>query len=238
MSSTYRVTLRSIANFNSIQTILVDYFIMPIISLLMFLLIAYNSTQDYTRILLGTVITTGIASGIGIITTSTVYDQNIGVINEVFSIRPSFRKYWLPKFVIASMTAIIEVIILGIIGLVTLNEVSVLPKLIASLPMMVITLCLLGYFGSMLGIKKENPYWFSNFITAALVLLSGVIIPVAKYPIWLKIFAELFPISNILDWIIDEGVINQDLLITSLKLLTWWLVCLIVTKIVQRKVNN
>lgn len=238
MSSTYRVTLRSIANFNSIQTILVDYFIMPIISLLMFLLIAYNSTQDYTRILLGTVITTGIASGIGIITTSAVYDQNIGVIDEVFSIRPSFRKYWLPKFVIASMTAIIEVIILGIIGLVTLQEISILPKLIMSLPMIIVTLCLLGYFCSMLGIKKENPYWLSNFITAALVLLSGVIIPVAKYPIWLKIFAELFPISNILDWIIDEGVMNQDLLIISLKLLTWWLVCFVVTKIIQKKVNN
>lgn len=235
MSSSYRVTLRSIANFDSLQTILIDYFLMPIISLIMFLLIAFDSTQDYSRIFLGTIGTTGIATGMGIISASSVYDQNIGMTDEVFSIRPVFRKYWLPKFVIAGITAVVEILVLGIIGLIVLNKTNLLGKLILSLPLIVLTLCVLGYFGSIFGIKKENPYWLTNFLSATLVLLSGVIIPVAKYPIWLKIFANLFPISNILDWILDEGVWNNDLFIILGKLLAWWLVCVVATKVVQKK---
>ncbi|TSO25535.1 ABC transporter permease [Lactobacillus sp. LL6] len=238
MSSTYRVTLRSVANFDSFQTILVDYFLMPIISLVMFLLIAFNSTQDYSRILLGTIITTAIATGIGVISASSVYDQNIAMTDEVFSIRPSFRRYWLPKFIIAGVTASCEILVLGIIGLFALKEIHLLGKLILSLPLVVITLALLGYFGSILGIKKENPYWLTNFISASLVLLSGVIIPVAQYPTWLKIFATLFPISNILDWILDKDILNYDLLIIIGKLLLWWIVCIFATKIIQRNYSR
>lgn len=234
--SSYRVTLRSIANFDSLQTILVDYFLIPIISLILFLLIAFNSTQDYTRILLGTTITTGIATGIGIISASNVYDQNIGIIDDIISIRPSFFKYWFPKFVLAGIAIIIEMIILGLIGLTALGKISLAWNLLLSMPFTVVTSCLLGYFGSILGMKKENPYWLTNFFSASLVIFSGVIIPVAEYPLWLKVFATLLPVDDILNWIINAKLVSVDLLVIIGKLLAWWLISFITTKLVLRKI--
>ncbi|MBP2058726.1 ABC-2 type transport system permease protein [Lactobacillus colini] len=233
--SSYRVTLRSIANFDSLQTILVDYLLMPLISLILFLLIAFNSTQDYTRVLIGTAVTTGVATGIGIISASSVYDQNINILDDIVSIRPSIFKYWLPKFVIASIATVVEVILLGSIGLILLGKSYLLWKLFLSLPLIIIISCLLGYFGSVLGIKRENPYWLTNFFSASLVIFSGVIIPVSEYPAWLKIFAELFPISNILDWTMTSSIINSDLLIIITKLLIWTMVCVITDNIVLSK---
>ena len=96
MNSTYRITLRSVGTFDSIRIILVNYLFLPLVSLLMFLLIAFNSNQDYTRSLIGTIVTTGITTSIGIISASVVYDQNIGLLEDFFSIRPAFHKYWRP----------------------------------------------------------------------------------------------------------------------------------------------
>lgn len=82
MNSTYRITLRSVGTFDSIRIILVNYLFLPLVSLLMFLLIAFNSNQDYTRSLIGTIVTTGITTSIGIISASVVYDQNIGLLED------------------------------------------------------------------------------------------------------------------------------------------------------------
>lgn len=234
--SSYRVTLRSIANFDNFQTILVDYFLMPIISLGMFLLIAYNSNQDYSRILVGTIVTSGIATAIGIINASAVYDQNIGIIDEVLSIKPKFHTYWLPKFVIAGATLTVETLILASIGLSLLNKVHLLINLLLALPLIIITASLLGYFSVQLGLKRENPYWFANIITGVLVLLSGVIIPVSQYPFWMKIFAELLPISNILDWILGHNLIN--LFFAILKIFLWWIICIITREIVHKNIRK
>lgn len=227
MNSTYRITLRSVGTFDSIRIILVNYLFLPLISLLMFLLIAFNSNQDYTRSLIGTIVTTGIATGIGIISASVVYDQNIGLLDDFFSIRPAFSRYWLPKFVVANITACIEILVLGIIGLVSLDEIKVLPKLLLALPLIILISSLLGYFSAVWGMKHENPYWLANIMTGCLVLLAGLIIPVSEYPLWLRLFAELLPISNLLDWILSKGILNQQLIIITIKLFAWYLICLL-----------
>lgn len=222
------MTLRSISNFDSFQTILVDYLLMPIISLVMFLLIAFASTKNYGRILVGTAITTGIATGVGIISASCVYDQNIGLIDDIISIRPSFFKYWLPKFVIAGLATIAEILILGITGLIFLGKSQLILNLFFGIPFAVIISWFLGYLGSLLGIKRENPYWLTNFLAASLVILSGVIVPVAQYPLWLKIFAQIFPVSDLLNWMNGEAVF----LILIIKLFIYWGVCILLTKII------
>lgn len=232
--SSYRVTWHSVASFDSLRTIIVNYFVLPIISLVMFLLIAYNSTQDYRRILLGTIITAGISTGIGIISASTVYDQNIGMIDEILSILPTFKNYWLPKFVIADITLLIETTILNTIGLASFHQLKMMPKFLISLIFVVIITNLFGYFCSIAGIKRNNPYWLTNFITAILVLVSGIIIPVNSYPTWLKIIADIFPISNLLDWIIDLNYLNMALLLFSGKIILWLIVCIILTKLAKQ----
>lgn len=228
MISTYRVTLRSISNFNSLRLIFVDYFILPIVSLTMFLLIVYNSNQNYTRTLLGTVITSGIASGIGVTCASFIYDQDIGISDDIASIRPAFSKYWLPKFIIAAITLTVEILTLGGIGLITLNEAKLFPKLLLSLPLAILISSTLGYVSAITGFRHENPYWLANIITGSLVLLSGVIISITQYPFWLRIFAELLPISNLLDWILNTTIYNYDLLIVSGKIFIWFLLCLLI----------
>lgn len=226
MNANYRVTLHSIADFDNLRLVLVNYFILPLVSLGTFLLIAYHSSQNYERVLLGTVITSGIASAVGIISVSAVYDQNIGVIKDIVSVRPHFRYYWLPKFVIAAAILVVEILLLGIVGLITLHEVRMIPKLILALPLTILVASLLGYVGTVLGLGHENPYWLINLLTGSLVLLSGVVLPLAQYPLWLRVFAELLPVSNLLDWVMTPTYLNQTLLLIILKLLIWSLVWL------------
>lgn len=147
MSSSYKVTISSISNLSSLQIIAINYVLLPLISLVMFLLIAFDANQDYSLTLLGTVITSAISSGIGAINTSFVYDQNIGIFDDVVSIRPNFRKYLLPKFVIASLVSISEILLLGGVGLVALNKYNLFSKLFAAIPLVVIISSLLGFFG-------------------------------------------------------------------------------------------
>ncbi|HBG90529.1 MAG TPA: hypothetical protein DDW47_00275, partial [Lactobacillus acetotolerans] len=49
-----------------------------------------------------------------------------------------------------------------------------------------------------------------------------------QYPFWLRIFAELLPISNLLDWILNTTIYNYDLLIVSGKIFIWFLLCLLI----------
>ena len=86
MKAAYRVTLRSIGTFDDVNVILVNYLLLPLVSLIMFLLIAFGASQDYSRILVGSVITTGISTGIGIVVASTVYDQNINLLDDIFQL--------------------------------------------------------------------------------------------------------------------------------------------------------
>ena len=80
----------------------------------------------------------------------------------------------------------------------------------------------------------ENPYWLTNIMTASLVLLAGLIIPVKTYPLWLKLFAELLPISNLLDWILSKNFLDQGLLIIIAKLFAWYIICLTSSRIKQK----
>ncbi len=235
MKAAYRVTLRSIGTFDDVNVILVNYLLLPLVSLIMFLLIAFGASQDYSRILVGSVITTGISTGIGIVVASTVYDQNINLLDDIFSIRPTFKNYWLVKFVIAAVVLSLETILLGVIGLLVLNKVNIIPRLFLALPFEIFISVLLAYFCAVWGMKKENPYWLSNIVTGSLIILAGMIIPVSEYPTWLKFFAELLPISNLIDWIINSNIFSQRMLILLIKILVWYLICILSTKIIHSK---
>ncbi|MGO2723297.1 MAG: ABC transporter permease [Lactobacillus sp.] len=238
MIATYRVTLRSVSTFDNLRLIVLNYLILPLVSLLLFLLIAFSARQDYARALIGTIVTTAISTEIGIITASTVYDQNIGLFDDIISIRPKFQHYWLPKFVIAGATVIVESLVLGVLGLAALGKLELFPKLILALPLIILIGALLGYLGAMWGIRHRNPYWLSNIMIGCLVILAGLIIPVSEYPLWLKPFADVFPISNILDWILSSALVNQTLAIIGLKLVVWYSICVISLKVIKEQLKN
>lgn len=123
---------------------------------------------------------------------------------------------------------------LGGIGLVSLGETNLLPKLFLALPLIILISSLLGYFSANWGMNHENPYWLTNIMAACLVLLAGLIIPVRAYPLWLKLFAELLPISNLLDWILSKNFLDQGLLIIIAKLFAWYIICLTSSRIKQK----
>ncbi|QNQ81220.1 ABC transporter permease [Lactobacillus sp. PV034] len=231
----YRITFKSIGNFDSVPTVVVTYLILPIVSLIMLLLIAFSGNQDYTRILLGSLMDTGMATIIGVIVGSFVMDQNLGVSEEIISIKPKFGNYWLPKILIAFGVMVVEVIVLMLIGLSFLHQLNLLPKVLISLLFFGVIAIILGYISAIAGRGKENPYWLSNFLIGVIIILSGVIIPVTQYPLWLKVVADLFPMSNILNWIQSEYCFNQELLVIIWKLLAWYLVALIFNKIQTKK---
>ena len=164
-------------------------------------------------------------------------DQNLGVSDEVISIRPKFKNYWLPKILIAFGVMIVEVIVLMVIGLSFLHQLNLLPKVLISLLFFGLIAIILGYISAIAGRGKENPYWLSNFLIGAIIILSGVIIPVAQYPLWLRIIADLFPMSNILNWIQVGSYINRELLIIIVKLLGWYLAAIAFNKIQENRLR-
>ncbi len=116
-----------------------------------------------------------------------------------------------------------------------LNKVNIIPRLFLALPFEIFISVLLAYFCAVWGMKKENPYWLSNIVTGSLIILAGMIIPVSEYPTWLKFFAELLPISNLIDWIVNSNIFSQRMLILLIKILVWYLICILSTKIIHSK---
>lgn len=49
----YKVTFSTIGDFENLRTIIVNYLILPVVSLVMFLLIIYGTEQDFRRVLIG-----------------------------------------------------------------------------------------------------------------------------------------------------------------------------------------
>lgn len=213
------------------------YFVLPIISLIMFLLIAFESHQDSSRILLGSIITSGISGCIGVVNASTVYDQNIGIYDDILAIKPKFSQYWLPKIILAAMVISAEVVILAGIGLIGLSQYMMLMRLILLLPLIILIGIIFALFATVWGIKRTNPYWLGNIISGGLVLVSGVIIPVSQYPMWLRWIAEFFPISNLLDTIVSPKLFDINLLLCITKSILWLMICGMSVKIVNKTIR-
>ena len=57
-------------------------------------------------------------------------------------------------------------------------------------------------------------------------LLAGIIIPISEYPQWLRIIAEILPISNLLDWFNSAKVFDLNLEIVFIKCVIWFIICL------------
>lgn len=219
----YKVTFSTIGDFENLRTIIVNYLILPVVSLVMFLLIIYGTEQDFRRVLIGSLVTTAIITMIGIITGSYCYDQNVVTSEEIISIKPKFSQYWLPKIVIASVAAALELLILALIALTSMGMLAYAGKLASGFLIMIVFASLLAYICALAGDQRENPYWLTNIATASLVLVAGVIIPVSQYPTWLRVVAEVFPVSDLLDWILAGSYFNQALAVALFKLGLWFI---------------
>lgn len=229
MKNELKITTKSVRSLSNLRLIVIDYFVLPIFSLLLLLLIVYNSNQDYTRVVIGSVITSGIGISIGLICASLVYEQFAGIIYEIESIKPKFSKYWLPKFIVANFIGVLVTLVLGTIGLLGIKHSNLIWNIVMVLPLIIIISSLFGYICSIAGLNRDNPYWASNLFVGSLILLSGVIIPVSQYPFWLKIIAIIFPISDVLDLLTKYNSISIWLAIVA-KLVFWLLVAYILTR--------
>ena len=88
--------------------------------------------------------------------------------------------------------------------------------------------------GPALGQAGINIMGFCKEFNAQTQDQAGLIIPVKTYPLWLKLFAELLPISNLLDWILSKNFLDQGLLIIIAKLFAWYIICLTSSRIKQK----
>ncbi|WP_212780211.1 hypothetical protein [Lactobacillus corticis] len=127
-------------------------------------------------------------------------------------------------------------LVLGTIGLCGLGKMQLYPHLIGQLLLVLPYGWIIGYLCAIAGLKKENTYWLVNIFTGTIIILAGVIIPVSQYPWFLKIIAELIPVSDLLDWLIIA--VNASIGRYVLKPIFWLLVAGIVGRLVRRKVQG
>ncbi|WP_420323909.1 hypothetical protein [Ligilactobacillus equi] len=100
-----------------------------------------------------------------------------------------------------------ELLLLGGLGQLLLTT-PFLSRLIITSPLIFLTGILLGYLSAIAGWGQENPYWLLNILGTFLILLSGTIIPVEKYPPFLKYLAEIFPLNAIINEVLAVSYLD------------------------------
>lgn len=68
-----------------------------------------------------------------------------------------------------------------------------------------------------------------------IVLLSGVIVPLNHYPVWLKILTELLPLSHLMQWLITG---KGELLVDVVIALFWLILAALVYRWKLKKVKE
>lgn len=231
-----KLAIQSLPYFQNYRTFLITFIVEPLFSILM---VGLLSSQFSSSFFIHTIVAMSIISGaqtlIATLNTEFVDDQKRGIDLELAVSAPFSIPYWRSKIMAALLVAIGQVlVILTLIRLLT-GDGSWLGRAFAITPVVLIFACIVGFVATVAAWRKSDPYFFGNIVGILIVLLSGVIVPLSHYPVWLKILTELLPFSHLMQWLITG---KGELLIDCVIALFWLILAALVYRWKLKKVKE
>lgn len=195
------------------KTILVHFIIIPFVNLL--LLVAINSQYQggfSWGVAVGTIVLNG-----GLLS----MDRTLKIDREMATQRPYSFKYWFDKIITAIICGVISIFINDFILMILgAPNALVLRSMIMAIPFAVVG-TIFGFVGSIAAWTMINPYFYLNILEPMMIIISGALVNVAKYPSWLRILSNCFPFAQLIRYVeTGKGIVGRDLLLA----LGWLLV--------------
>lgn len=153
---------------------------------------------------LGTSVVTGIVS-------AAVADRNFGIFQEVHLRRRLDLVYWAGIATVPALFALLTgASAIGAVFVLSPEHDTALLGRVAALGVVALVCgLLLGIGAAGVGVDLPDPYLGATVVATFLPVLTGVIVPVDLYPPWLRVVAEVVPLSG------SVTVLTSD---------PWWLV--------------
>lgn len=223
------------------QTKFLYFFLLPLINLLLLILIDVQYTGKFNwYVPVASVAVDAATLSLTTMSELLVKDVNLGITVEMLSKNPYSFYYWSTK----SIVSIILGLLLGIINLVLLFVFGVphdlLIKCLLVLPLFCIFGTIIGFTSWCISWQMSNPYFCSNLFSSVLTLVSGVLVLVSKYPLWLKIISNAFPFYSLISFI-RTGL--MDIVFGTLVAVIWLIVGIVayilqIKYVLRTRINN
>lgn len=212
--------LKSFNQFSSWRSILIFFFMAPVISVLSnyFIYLTFGSYPS-DRTLKTIIISLASIQAMSSIGSSLVLDSHYMIKNHVLAKHKFSLFYWSTKLIInvcsVSIIAIISLLIQSLIY----NSFNSLHIFIGYFFLLSIYMSIFGCFLTILVWEKINPYFLLNIFGAYIFILSCSFVPLSSYPYSIRYFVYLIPLGNTINSMFD---------------LSWWLIydlvyCILIT---------
>lgn len=197
--STFRVSFASSSAYATIGTMVVSIIILPLLEVVFAVLLGQDlGARDAARTAYAATL---VGAGLGVcagIVAKVVTDRNLGVFQEVHQFRRADPAYWLGSaimpIVLVLPTALTS--LAAITWLAGVRGRAAIGTILTLMPLVIVIGVLLGIAMAGLGVALSDPYQGSNYATALIPIISGVIVPSAVFPPWLATLSWFIPMSG------------------------------------------
>lgn len=174
---------------------------------------ALTGYPDYVAfVVLGTAFY-GIASGALEDGGNAIYEEESNGTWELLSLAPFNRFVWMFSKTLASLlTGFVEFFAVLALGAVFFDAAPTAGGLVVALAGIVLTLLALQGFGFLmaaLGLVWKQPYAVAFLLSPPLILLSGMVFPVAILPRWLQAISQAIPLTHGLHIVRDAILLDR-----------------------------
>lgn len=207
--SAARISWASSMAFATLGTAVTTLALLPLLDIAFDVLMGADlASQDlvrtgYAAALVGLAVT--VASGI---VSAVAADRNLGVFQEVCTLRRVDPAYWaavsLMPMLLSTITGGLS--IGAVFALSPAHDTALLGR-VALLGLCALACgALLGAGAAGAGVSLPDPYLGATLLSSTLPILAGVIVPVSAYPPWLRALSALAPLSGTVGAITGSAV--------------------------------
>lgn len=139
-----------------------------------------------------------------------IYEEESNGTWDVLALAPFNRFVWMfAKTLSALVTGFVDFFAVLLLGAVIFDVVPTLHGLVVALAGIALTLVALqglGFFMAALGLRWKQPYALAFILSPVVVLLSGMMFPIAALPHWLQPVSNAIPLTHGLT-IVRDGLL-------------------------------
>ncbi len=233
-------TLSAVDYLQRKKTIFLKFLILPAINIILLSFISSQYSSEFSfKAATATVMLSGFLIALETFTTLLFGDRKRGIDRLMLAQGGFNYYYWLTKIIIVSFVTIILVLVNLLFLYLLGGDLVPLRQAFSVFPLFLLYGIVLGFAAFVLAWQLDNPYFFSNLISASSLVLAGVIIPISAYPPVFAKLSYLLPLARTMAYLYGEQALWQ---IDFIIMLIWLVIAIVVyfyqINIVLKKQNK
>jgi len=210
-----KIQFSSLSYLQNWKTRFVYFVLIPMIDLLLLVLINAQYTNNLNwSVAVATIVLSGGTLSMNSMSQLFVMDRTLRIDREMVVNRPFSPNYWISKILTAAIAGLVLIIInLIILGILQAPYYLLIRALIMT-PLIICSGIIVGFLGAIAAWENSNPYFYMNLIGSLTTIVSGALVLVEKYPLWLRTISHFFPFSQTIQFVVTgSGHIYWDAIV-------------------------